>query len=562
MRLPHAALPALFLVACGSGSKTVQGAPDGSSPSDGGNPHDAPVIPGDTSEPPDAGTSDSAPSDGGTTTKLGPTVGAFVGVDGFISNATSFLSPLGNVREYHDWSWNEGNGSSTYPGYPNDQNSFVLFGGFWDWDTYYAGLQKAGVFGYPVIQGAVNWLNNGAVPPVPSGASTTDPASYAAHADEMFQYAARYGSTKVATSLLQLASGQPVVTGQNSLQYIEDWNEEDAWWINADGSPLFAPDVYAAMASADIDGNQGKMGKTLGMKNADPNIKMVMGGLSGHGTATVTWEDSETAYIDGVRTWAATNRGGDFPADVLNVHYYSFGPSASGTTNPMPALSPEDDHVQARMSVISAYRDKNLPGKELWLTEFGYDTDPQSILHAPALGSSSAEVVQGQWIIRYFLAVMAAGFDRAFLFVSTDSCTPGADAGTDQSCETQFDTAGVTDTNGTTLKTAYYFIATFRSRLATYAWLRPETSSNPGVTVYAFKQPSSSKGAYVVWSPTSNATVVSDYSLAIPGATTATAVSLVDGQMNGTETTLTVAKGTVTLDVSETPAIVLVDSIP
>jgi hypothetical protein len=357
---------------------------------------------------------------------------------------------------------------------------------------------------------------------------------------------------------LQLAPGQPALTGLNTLQYIEDWNEEDAWWINSDGSPLFSPDAYAAMASADIDGNQGSMAKTLGLKNADPNIKMVMGGLAGDATSTTTWEESVVNYLQGVQTWATANRAGNFPADVLNVHYYSFGPSAAGTANPQPALSPEADHVTTRMKVVSAYRDANLPDKELWLTEFGYDTDPQSVLHAPALGSNSAEVVQGQWIIRYYLAVMAAGFDRAFLFVSRDSCS-----GTDTACATQFDTSGVAGVKGAeTPKTSYYFIATFRSRLATFAWNGPLTSSNPGVMIGTLKDSASSKGAYVVWSPTSNATVVSNFSLPVTGATTASQVALVDQQMNGTETTLAITGGAVTLDVSETPTIVLVDSIP
>lgn len=494
--------------------------------------------------------------DGGTATKLGPTVGAFVGVNAFIDDPGNILPPLGNVREYHDWSWNEGNGDTSYPGYPNNQNSFILFGGSWDWDTYYADLKTAGVFGYPVIQGSCAWLNGGAVPPVPAGASATTPASYAAHADEMFQVAARYGSTAVATSSLQLASGQPVVTGMGSVKYIEDWNEEDAWWVTSDGSPVFSAAAYAAMASADIDGDQGRMAKTLGMKNADPSMKMVMGGVAGHGTSTTSWEDSAVAYIEGVRTWAAANRAGDFPADVLNVHYYSFGPSVLGTMNPAPALSPEDDHVTTRMQVLTAYRDAKLPGKELWLTEFGYDTDPQSVLHAPVLGSNSAEVVQAQWIVRYYLAVMAAGFDRAFLFVSRDGCS-----GTDTACATQFATSGVLGVKGAeTPKTAYYFIATFRARLASFAWEGQATSG--GVTIARFKDPSSAKGAYVVWSPTSHATVVAGFTLPVPGATTVSAVTLAAGQMNGTEATLPVTAGAVTLDVTETPTIVLVDSIP
>ncbi len=485
------------------------------------------------------------------------TLGSFIGVNGFVDDPTDFLAAIGNVREYHDWQWSEGNGDKTYPGYPNNQNSFSLFGGSWDWDAYYGDLKAKGVFGFPVIQQGVPWLDDGAVPPVEKNANPSDPASYAAHADEMFQYAARYGSTKVADGLLKLAVGQTRSSGLGLLDYIEDFNEEDAWWILANGDPLFSPDVYAAMASADCDGDQGRMGKTLGMKSADPNMKCVMGGLSGKGTPNAVWEQSIENYLDGMRAWATAHRGGDFPADVVNVHYYSFGPDAAGTAMPRPAVSPEDDHVKDAMSRLRAYRDANLPGKELWLTEFGYDTDPQSVLHAPALGPNSAAIVQGQWLVRYYLAVLAAGFDRAFLFVSRDGCSAG-----DASCSTQFDTSGIATVKGQWKpKAAYYFIATLRNRLASFAWRGEVPSANPNVAIHAFRDTLSSKGAYVVWSPTSNATVVRGFALPIGTATQATAVSLTDQSLTGTEATLAPAAGTVSLDVSETPVIVLVDAI-
>jgi hypothetical protein len=549
------------VVACGGVGAS---APDASSsnpdaaasqvPADGGGGMEAGVVTDGAMTPVEAGTS---PSDAGADAALGPLMGDFIGVNGFIDDATSLLAAIGNVREYHDWQWSEGNGDTSYPGYPNNQNSFSLFDGAWDWDTYYGALKSSGVFGYPVIQGGVPWLNGGAVPPVPANASTSKPASYAAHADEMFQYAARYGTVTVPDNLLKLASGQTRVSGLGLLKYIEDWNEEDAWWVLSSGQPVFSPDVYAAMASADCDGDQGRMGKTLGMKNADPNMKCVMGGLAGKGTPNTVWEKDIEQYLDSVRTWAAANRSGDFPADVVNVHYYSFGPDAAGTANPRPALSPEDDRVKDAMALLRTYRDTNLPGKELWLTEFGYDTDPQSVLHAPAIGGNSAAVVQGQWLVRYYLAMVAAGFDRVFLFVSRDSCS-----GSDSSCATQFDTAGLTTVKGQwTPKAAYYFIATFRNRLSSFAWLGEQASGNSSVSIYKFKDPANRKGAYVVWAPTSSAAVVSGFSLPIGAATTATAVALVDQQMTGTASVLTPTAGAVTMDVTETPTIVLVDSI-
>lgn len=134
-----------------------------------------------------------------------------------------------------------------------------------------------------------------------------------------------------------------------------------------------------------------------------------------------TWINSITKFVDAARAWSTANRGGSFPADVINVHYYSFGPGA-----PAPALSPEDDDVESKLAAVVSYRDKYLPGKPVW------------------------------------------------------------------------------------------------------------------------------------WSPTSTANLHPGYSLALPGgATTVTAVALVDKQQNGTATPLTATGGAVTLDVTETPTIVL-----
>jgi len=478
------------------------------------------------------------------------TMNDFIGINAFIDDPTAKLTPIGNVREYHNWSWIEGNGASGYPGYPNNQDSFVLFGGTWNWDTYFSSMQQAGLFAYPVVQGGVAWLNNSAVPPVAANADPTMPASYAAHADVMFQFAARYGKTTVADSLLKLASGQPRSSGLGTVGYYEDWNEEDAWWILPNNQPLFSPAVYAAMASADYDGDQQRMGTTVGVKNADPTAKMVMGGLSGQGQSLTDWETNVTTYVDGIRTWAAMARGGSFPADVINFHFYDFGTSSV-------AVSPEAIGLKDTMSLLKAYRDANLPGTELWITEFGFDTDPQSVLHAPAIGPNSATVVQGQWIVREYLALVAAGFDRAFLFVSRDSCNTS-----DSACATQFDTSGVMGIKGDwTPKTSYYFIATLRNRLASFAYLGEQTSGNANVLVYKFKDPKSSAGAYVVWAPTSNATTVPGYVLAVGRASTVSAVALTDGSMTGTSTALTPAASNVQVDVSETPTIVLVDTI-
>jgi hypothetical protein len=208
--------------------------------------------------------------------------------------------------------------------------------------------------------------------------------------------------------------------------------------------------------------------------------------------------------------------------------------------------------VEAKLAAVVSYRDQHMPGKPVWWTEFGYDTFAGSPLHAPALGSNSASIVQGQWLVRDLLAALEAGVERATVFELDDTCTPPASA-----CNTQFATAGLIDSTGKK-KAAWYFLATFRARLRSYAYVGTRTGTAANVKVAAFSGTSAAGGALVVWMTTSNGSATSSYSLALPaGSKTATAIALTDGQTTGVATPLTASAGNVALDVSETPTLVL-----
>jgi hypothetical protein len=465
------------------------------------------------------------------------TIGTFVGVNALITDSVANIAPIGVVREYHNWGW-LGNNYNDQP-YPQTLYTPDIPSFGWDWDSFFSGLQTMGVSGFPAVQGAAPWVNGSAVPP--ASGSPTAAASYIAHGDTMFQIAARWGKTKVADSMLKLESGQTRKSGLATVEYFEDYNEQD----NAAG---FTGDVFAAMASADCDGDEGRLGGTIGVKKADPSAKLVMGGLSGKYGAGNTWVSSITTFLDAARTWSAAHRtDATFATDVVNVHYYSFGPGA-----PAPALSPEADGVEAKLAAIVSYRDQHMPGKPVWWTEFGYDTFGGSPLHAPALGSNSAFVVQGQWLVRDLLAALAAGVERATVFELDDTCTPPASA-----CNTQFATAGLLAMGGSR-KPAWYYLATFRARLASYTYVGTVPTTKANVNVAQFADTGGSGGALVVWMGTSNASVTPGYALSLPsGTSSAKAVALTDGQATGVETTLTPSAGAVTLDVSETPTIVL-----
>ncbi len=490
----------------------------------------------------------------------GPLVGDFLGLNGFIDDDPAKLAAVGNVREYHDWSWNEGNGAASYPGYPNTQLSFTNVAGAWDFDAYYAALGQAGVTPFPCIEGSVNFLGS-AMPPVSAGADVTLAASYVAHASFLYQYAARYGAKAVPAANLKLASGQAARTGFGVLRYYEDGNEPDANWVNADGSPVFSPAAAAAMSSADYDGDQGRLGGTFGIKSADPAARLVQAGLAGAG-ASSDWLNNITTYLDGMRTWAAAHRGGSFPADVLNVHDYCFGPDPFGTKNPRPGVAPEACGIATALAGVVAYRDQHLPGKEVWLTEFGYDTDPGSRLRAPAIGSADAQAVQGQWLVRTFLALIGSGIDRAFLFVSRDNCTGSASACPNN--DVQFSTSGVLTQKGDEQpKTAWYYLATVRARLGTMRYAGMAPSGKPNLAIARFYDAAANKGAYALWMATSDGSVSNGYALVLPGAiSSATTVTLTAGSASGTAATAALSNHTVSVNVGETPTLVLVDGPP
>jgi hypothetical protein len=208
------------------------------------------------------------------------------------------------------------------------------------------------------------------------------------------------------------------------------------------------------------------------------------------------------------------------------------------------------------MKQVVAYRDQNLPGKEVWITEFGYNTDPSSPLHAPAIGSTSADVVQGQWLVRTYLALLAAKMDRAFMYILRDDCSTPP-------CSTQFSTAGLTTVKGQwTPKPAYYFLATLEGRLGSMVWQGEPPTGNASVLEATFADTATKGGAYVLWAPTSNGTTVKGFSLDVGAATKVTQVALADQALSGTATSLTPAGGKVSVDVGETPVLVIVDVKP
>ncbi|RYG19513.1 hypothetical protein EON82_21370 [bacterium] len=464
-----------------------------------------------------------------------PTMDELIGTNAFIDDPIETIAPVGGiVREYHPWGWDvEGK-----DGLVRFQPSGAAGGNAWFFDDYYRKLKAAGCTVAPVVWQAPNPLfdyKSKEAKPIAPGSNSEDPLSYRKHAEHFFQYAARYGSRRVEDRLLSLAPGQPRVSGLGLLRYLENWNEPDKNWEGREG--WFSPYDLAALSSADYDGHRGRLGRTAGIKNADPSMKLVLGGLAG----------LNLDLIRAIKLWADAHRGGDFPADVLNLHHYSSSAGEQGWKPDTKAFSPEEDNLRQKLQVFADWRDRNAPDREVWITEFGYDTNPGSPISAPPIGKMTAQEVQGAWLVRGILAAAAARMDRAAMFMLRD---------VDSKASGVFATCGlVTEKGKWERKPSWYYLAAMRKALKGMRFAAEIPSRNHDVRIYRFDAVKGKAKAYALWCPSREDKRVSFQFSIGPGAKRQ--ISLANGHAVGVSRPLP-ANSMVTIEVGETPTFVIV----
>lgn len=467
---------------------------------------------------------------------LSPTpMDQFIGINAFIDDPIKRIKVAGIVREYHNWSWNDRpvykNGKMiNYPGYPNNTLMYNLFGGAWNFDEFYGLLRFNNIEVVPCIMKSLSWLNKNYGKPVPPGSSTEDPLSYYAHADFLFQYAARYGSKVVNDSILKVrkSAGQRVKSGMNLIKYYENWNEPNAWWMKAHWN--FSATEFAAMSSADFDGHLGKMSNHQGIKAADPAAKMVMGGLVG----------INLEYLIQLKRWSDEHRDGSFPFDVINMHHYS-KTSASGIRK---AISPEEDSLGFKVKKIVNYRNDNLPGKEIWLSEFGYDTNPNSPQAAPKIKDNPPEITQAQWLIRSFLILSSTGIDRAFMYMLRD---------VDNSANL-YATSGLTTQKGEwEPKPSWYYLYTLKNTLKGMYFAKELPSDDPRISIYKYVDNNTHRMAMAIWCNTSSGINISEFRIQHIKNGNYQIIRLVDKSIIGKSMNITAKDNTIKLNITETP---------
>jgi hypothetical protein len=472
----------------------------------------------------------------------------FIGMNSYISTPDKVHEAVGCVREYRPWQWNGVTDLKTPINWGDIQKkagkneySAMKIGNS---DEYYQKMKDMGIECVPCIHRHVDEEHEHENIPT-FGGDPLDPLSYKVAADYAYQFIARYGSKVVPDSMLRTTEAAPKKSGLNLLHYFENWNEPNRWWGEPEGH--FQPYQFAAYCSASYDGHMNQMGAGFGVKNADPDVKYVHGGI-----AFIYPE-----FVKAMKLWSDYHRNGSFPSDVISVHHYSNTRDEKHPEKEAHGISPEDDQLKEKLQRLVKWRNENLPDKEIWLSELGWDTDAKTYQSA-AVGHKlypekiTMQEIQAQWLVRGYLITAAAGADRMMMFLAND--LKNYTAGVYGSCG--FIT--VKDE----YKPSWYYVKTLRTALTGMVFLDEYPSGNDKVWVYRFKNLKTGQGAYVLWCPTADGTAIADYELKLTGkASTATKISLEDKRESGIQEEQTITNNSLKTNVSERPIIIKVESL-
>lgn len=332
-------------------------------------------------------------------------------------------------------------------------------------------------------------------------------------------------------------------------------NEYNQDWSTSQNH--YSPAAYTAYASAFYDGDKGKMGSRMGAKNADSSMTIVMAGTAG----------ADTDYLKGIQYASYYNRPDhSIPFDVINFHTYATNGTNGGGTNPH-ASSPEiyfaGGLIQSYISTASYL----MPGKPIWITEWGYDRNGKSPLSVPPITGQDSAQTQAAWIARFWFMLSFTGIQRSTIFQLHND-----------PLQTMYDTLGYTTFNTTGLADGHYVGNQFSTQNATswYAypvwyyqstiWRRlfnykPDTILHANVggdSLYVYRYVNVSypdSVAYAVWSGTQTNRILNNYALRIGHLSTPIEqVTLADKYMDGVDTTKnTDANGNLAITITESP---------
>jgi hypothetical protein len=214
-----------------------------------------------------------------------------------------------------------------------------------------------------------------------------------------------------------------------------------------------------------------------GLRAGDPKLKV--------GTCALTLGESDR-YSKSVKCI----RGLENLYDFVNIHSYAEVEGYPTWRRSYPE-DPKIDYLK-RIDRLIEWRDKHSPGKEVRITEFGWDATKQK---PPKTGDfarwvGSTEEQQAQYLVRSFLIFSRRDVTRAYIFFFDDNDEPHVHGA-----------SGLTRKGQP--KPAFHAVAHLQKTLGDYRFHKVLREDTDGAFVYEFvhgAQPT--KRVWAVWSPT------------------------------------------------------------
>jgi hypothetical protein len=230
-----------------------------------------------------------------------------------------------------------------------------------------------------------------------------------------------------------------------------------------------------------------------GLRQGDPKLRIAT-------CATVTGASEKYAKS------LSCVKGLESLYDIINLHTYAFAEQYPTWRRSYP----EDPKIKYLLPVKEtiAWRNANAPGKEIWITEFGWDATTKP---APTTGDfrqwvGSTETQQAQYLVRSLLVFSAMDVDRAYIYFFNDKDEPQLHG-----------SSGLTRND--VPKPAFHAVAHLYRTLGDYRFERVVTQEPGRLYAYEYRHAADSKERlWAVWSPTgANRQVETD--LPAPGGT-------------------------------------------
>lgn len=298
--------------------------------------------------------------------------------------------------------------------------------GSWNYDLIYQRLKQENIEVLACLKTLPDWMlasypeaeRDAENVPLRYGKDFKDPLSYLEQAKVAFQYAARYGANvNVNPSLLKVDTiprwygdhTNTVKIGLNLIKYIECDNERDKWWKGRKGYQTARE--YAANMSAFYDGHKNTMGPAVGVKNADPSMKVVIAGL-------VTGPDFLKGMVDWCKEFRGYRADGSVNLcwDVVNFHLYTDDASSNQSGTSTRGVAPETGNAYLTLDNFVKTSKEVSQEMPVWITEAGYDLAQTSPLKAIPIGSKSPSITQADWILRTSLFSARHGIEKIFYY--------------------------------------------------------------------------------------------------------------------------------------------------